>query len=61
FHRSSIALAMGSGVFNYFLIASLLSFIATMLFYFKLIAVITSFVLGLFSNNPVVPIGGSLE
>ncbi|ACM92899.1 conserved hypothetical protein [Nautilia profundicola AmH] len=54
------ALSKNEKVFNYFLIASLLSFIATMLFYFKLIAVITSFVLGLFSNNPVVPIGFSI-
>ena len=47
-------------IFNYFLIASLLLFIASLLFYFKIIAVISSFILGMFSNNPVIPIGISI-
>jgi len=47
-------------VLNYFLIASLLSFIASILFYFKIIAVITSFIFGIFSANPFVPITFSI-
>ncbi|GAB6073573.1 DUF996 domain-containing protein [Nautilia lithotrophica] len=46
--------------FNYFLIASIITFISSMLFYFKIVAVMTSIVIGLFSNNPVVPIGFSI-
>ena len=53
-------LGANNKIFNYFLIASLLSFIASLLFYFKIIAIISSFMLGMLSNNPVVPIGFSI-
>jgi uncharacterized membrane protein len=43
-------------IFNYFLIAAILSFIASVLFYFKLFAIFTSLILGMFSTNPVIPI-----
>jgi len=43
-------------IFNYFLIASILAFVSSMLFYFKLVAVITSMILSLLSSNPIIPI-----
>jgi uncharacterized membrane protein len=43
-------------IFNFFLTAALLSFVASVLFYFKLIAIITSIFLSLFSSNPIIPI-----
>ena len=43
--------------FNYFLIASILAFVATVLFYFKIFAIISSVFLSIFSENPLVPIG----
>jgi len=47
-------------IFNNFLIASILQFIASVLFYFKLFAVIVAFFSSLFSNNPLIPLTFSL-
>ncbi|WP_457560125.1 DUF996 domain-containing protein [Caminibacter sp.] len=41
--------------FDTFLIASVLAIVATILFYFKIIAIITSIVVSIISNNPIVP------
>jgi uncharacterized membrane protein len=43
-------------IFNYFLIGAMLSFIASVLFYFKLFAVLTSLIFSVFSSNPLIPI-----
>ncbi|WP_456479853.1 DUF996 domain-containing protein [Nautilia sp.] len=55
-----ISLLSENKPFNYFLTASIITFISSVLFYFKIVAVMTSVIIGLFSNNPVVPIGLSI-
>ena len=42
--------------FENFLIASVLSVVSTFLFYFKIFAIITSIVISVLSNNPIVPL-----
>jgi uncharacterized membrane protein len=46
--------------FSYFLIGSILSIIAVFLFYFKIFAIITSFIIAAFSNNPILPLSVSV-
>ncbi len=44
-------------IFNYFLLASVLSIVASVLFYYKIFAVIFSFFMSVFSpQNPIIPI-----
>jgi uncharacterized membrane protein len=47
-------------IFNNFLMASFLTFLASVLFYFKLVAVVTGLIFSLFSSNPLIPFGFSI-
>jgi uncharacterized membrane protein len=43
-------------IFSYFLVGAVLSFMAMLLLYFKLFAILMSLLLAFFSNNPLIPI-----
>jgi uncharacterized membrane protein len=47
-------------IFNYYLTGSTLTIISSILFYYKIFAIIFSFFISIFSQNPVVPITATI-